>query len=187
MNSGKKVLLAMAIAAITSGSALADLDGGGGKITFTGLVISAPCSIKAEDIDKKVDLGDVTDTYINANTHSEAKDSSITLENCALSSSDNGAGTPVSKAKVTFTSSNVVSGNPNLLSNTFAGGATNVGVRLMDGDGANIVLGTAKEIPLDPDSVTQRLPFLAWMEKSNSAAATAGGVTSVVNYTLAYN
>ncbi|GHD96052.1 fimbrial protein [Pseudocitrobacter faecalis] len=188
MNSGKKTLLALAISVLASGYALADdIDGGGGKITFTGLVISAPCSIKADDIDKKVDLGEVTDTFINANTHSEAKDSSITLENCALPSSDDGKGQPLSKVKVTFTSSNVVASNPGLLSNTFAGGASNVGVRLMDSTGANITLGTAKELALNPDSATQILPFQAWMEKIGANTVTAGGVTATANYTLIYN
>ncbi len=190
MNSGKKTLLALAVFATTASYAFADelIDGGNGKITFLGEVISAPCSIKAEDVDKKVELGEVTDTYINANFHSEAKDSSITLENCALPGSSNSAGQPVSKAHVTFTSSNVVNGVDNLLSNTFAGGATNVGVRLMDGSGANIVLGTEKVILLDPNSATQTLPFQAWMERtSTSDQATAGNVTAVVNYTLKYD
>ncbi|MDF3829997.1 MULTISPECIES: fimbrial protein [unclassified Pseudocitrobacter] len=186
MNSGKKALLALMMTALTSGYALAEVDGGSGKITFTGLVISAPCSIKKEDVDKKVDLGDVTDTYINTNIHSEPADSSITLENCALKNADDGAGGTISKVNVTFTSTSVVNGTQ-LLSNTFAGGATNVGVRLRDGDGNNITLGTAKELILNVDSSTQILPFQAWMEKIGSDNVTAGDVTATANYTLIYN
>lgn len=59
MKSGNKALLALAIAALTSSYAFADVDGGGGKITFTGSVINAPCAIEPDDIDKQVMLGEV--------------------------------------------------------------------------------------------------------------------------------
>lgn len=186
MNSGK-IFLALMVTALSSGYALAEeVDGGGGKITYTGVVTSAPCSIKKEDVDKKVDLGDVTDTYINANIHSEPADSSITLENCSIRTFDDGSGDTISKVNVTFTSTSVVNGTQ-LLSNTFAGGAANVGVRLRDGDGNNITLGTAKELILNVDSSTQILPFQAWMEKIGSDNVTAGDVTATANYTLIYN
>ncbi|MEB4677282.1 fimbrial protein [Enterobacteriaceae bacterium G50] len=187
MNSGKKALLALAVSALISGYAMADdVPGGGGKITFNGTVTSAPCTIKDSDTDKKVGLGEVPATYINTNTHSDAQDFDITLENCTVGGFNDGAGGTISKVNITFTSSNVVSGGSGLLSNTAAGGAANVGVRLMDGDGKNITLGTAKTLDLNKDSTTQTLPFKAWMEKTGADAGT-GVVTATANYTLIYN
>jgi P pilus assembly protein, pilin FimA len=46
MHMGKKLLLAVAMTAIVSGSAFAD-DQGSGKIKFKGVVIDAPCNIAA--------------------------------------------------------------------------------------------------------------------------------------------
>ena len=45
MKLGKETLLAVAIATLTTTSAFADVDGGSGKITFTGTIINAPCAI----------------------------------------------------------------------------------------------------------------------------------------------
>lgn len=185
MISGKKALLALAITALTSGYALADVDGGGGKITFTGIINSAPCSIRADDVDKQVNLGEYTVSYMNTNSHSDAVDSSINLINCDLPNSDNGGGTGVTKVDVTFTSSSVDASVPNLLSNTVAGGATNVGVRLLDKNNANITLGAKQELDLNVSSQTQILPFKAWMEKTTNAV-TPGSVLATANYTLAY-
>ena len=186
MISGKKTLLALLLSALTSGYALADVDGGGGKITFTGLVISAPCAIQADDVDKQVNLGEVPASYINANIHSEAVDSSLHLINCDLPNSDNGSGVNVTKVDVTFSSGSVEPSDTSLLTNTFASGATNVGIRLLDKNSSNITLGTAQSLDLIASSQTQILPFKAWMEKVGAADVTPGGVTATANYTLTY-
>lgn len=186
MISGKKTLLALALTALTSGYALADVDGGGGKITFTGLVISAPCSIQADDVDKQVNLGEVPASYINANSHSDAVDSSLHLINCDLPNSDNGNAQKVTKVDVTFSSGSVDPSDTSLLTNTFASGATNVGVRILDKNSSNITLGAAQTLDLIASSQTQILPFKAWMEKIGSSDVTPGGVTATANYTLTY-
>jgi hypothetical protein len=50
------------------------------------------------------------------------------------------------------------------MSNTYASGAQNVGVRLLDNAEANITLGTASEVALLAGSTTQTLHFKAQME-----------------------
>ena len=186
MNSGKNTLLALAIMAAASGYALADVDGGGGKITFTGTIINAPCSIQADDIDKQVVLGEVPASYINTNGHSDAVDSSLHLVNCDLQNSDNGNEAKVTKVDVTFSSDSVTSEDANLLSNTYASGATNVGVRLLDANSANITLNTAQTITLVPDATSQILPFKAYMEKVGTNTVGVGNVLATANYTLTY-
>lgn len=189
MNMGKTALFALITAALSSTAALADVDGGSGKITFTGDVIAAPCAIKAEDVDKQVDLGEVPASYINSKGHSDAVDSSIHLVDCDLPSSDNGQGSPITKVDVTFTSSAVTTEGESLLSNTMTGGATGVGVRLLDGEGQNITLGTAKEIALVQASSEQTLPFQAYMELvdgTKATPATPGAVNANATYVLSY-
>lgn len=189
MKMGKTVLFAMVAAALTSASAFAEVDGGSGKITFSGDVISAPCAIRQDDIDKQVNLGEVPASYINTLGHSDAVDSSIHLVNCDLPNSDNGEGGNVTKVDVTFTSSAVTTEGEDLLSNTMTGGATGVGVRLLDADGQNITLGTANEITLVAASSEQTLPFMAYMELIDSTGATPatpGAVSSNATYVLSY-
>ncbi|MQI04185.1 fimbrial protein, partial [Escherichia coli] len=106
-----------------------------------GEVIEAPCEIHPEDIDKNIDLGQVTTTHINREHHSNKVAVDIRLINCDLPASDNGSGMPVSKVGVTFDSTAKTTGATPLLSNTSAGEATGVGVRLMDKNDGNIVLG----------------------------------------------
>ncbi|EAS1760768.1 fimbrial protein [Salmonella enterica] len=168
---------------------MADVDGGSGKITFTGDVIAAPCAIKAEDVDKQVDLGEVPASYINSQGHSDAVDSSIHLVDCDLPNSDNGQGSTITKVDVTFTSSAVTTEGESLLSNTMTGGATGVGVRLLDGTGQNITLSTPKEITLVQASSEQTLPFQAYMELvdgTKATPATPGAVASNATYVLSY-
>lgn len=189
MKMGKTVLFAMVAAALSSTSAFAAVDGGSGKITFTGDIINAPCAIKAEDVDKQVDLGEVPATYINSQGHSDAVDSSIHLVDCDLPNSDNGQGTPITKVDVTFTSTAVTTEGESLLSNTMTGGATGVGVRLLDADGQNITLGTAKEVTLVQSSSEQTLPFQAYMElvdSTKATPATPGAVNANATYVLSY-
>lgn len=172
MKSGKKALLTLVITALTSGYAFADVDGGSGKITFTGSIINAPCAIEPDDIDKQVVLGEIPASYINTNGHSDAVDASLHLINCDLPNSDNGSGEAVTKVDVTFSSDSVTTEDSSLLSNTFASGATNVGVRLLDKTSTIITLGTAKTIDLIPNSGTEYAEFdteLLTREKSYQA------------------
>ncbi|ALR78101.1 fimbrial protein [[Enterobacter] lignolyticus] len=191
MKMGKTALFAMIAGALTSATAFAatDLNGGSGKITFTGTVTSSACTIRTSDIDKQVDLGDVPASTINAQGHSDPVDSNIHLENCDLPNSDDGTGSPITKAEVTFSSTGVTTEDASLLSNTMTGGATGVGVRLLNGTGQNITLGDAQEITLIPDSTEQTLVFQAQMELvdgSGATPATPGAVSSHATYVLAY-
>lgn len=191
MYARKKILLAFVAATLASASAsaLADVDGGTGKITFTGDVISAPCAIQADDVDKQVNLGEVPASYLNTQGHSDPVDSSIHLVNCDLPNSDNGNGDIVTKVDVTFTSSAITTEGEDLLSNTLADSATGVGVRLLDAEGKNITLGSAKELTLVEASTDQTLEFKAQMElvdASGANPATPGAVSSNATYVLSY-
>ncbi|ESN17288.1 fimbrial protein [Enterobacter sp. MGH 24] len=185
MHTGKKTLLIVAMAAIISGSAFAD-DQGSGKIKFKGVVIDAPCSIAPDSVDKEVDLGQVTTAVINANKKSTPVAVDINLENCQLDDPGDETDTPITKVDVTFTSAATDASDTSLMSNTYASGAQNVGVRLLDNAEANITLGAANEVDLLPGSTTQTLHFKALMEVPAGKTATAGQVEATANYILMY-
>lgn len=175
MYMGKKLLLAAAMAAIVSGSAFAD-DQGSGKIKFKGVVIDAPCSIAPDSVDKEVDLGEVTTAVINANKKSTPVPVDINLENCQLDDPADETDTPITKVEVTFTSAATDATDTSLMSNTFANGAQNVGVRLLDNAEGNITLGQPNVLDLLAGSTTQTLHFKAVMEVPTGKTATAGGL-----------
>ncbi|HEM8079196.1 TPA: fimbrial protein [Enterobacter roggenkampii] len=181
MYMGKKILLAVTIAAAVSGSAFA-AEQGSGKIKFKGVVIDAPCSIAPDSVDKEVDLGEVTTAVINANKKSSAVPVDINLENCQLDDPADETDTPVTKVDVTFTSSATDATDTSLMTNTYASGAQNVGVRLLN----NATLGAANEVALLAGSTTQTLHFKALMEVVTGKTATAGQVEATANYILAY-
>ncbi|EOX3826468.1 fimbrial protein [Enterobacter quasiroggenkampii] len=185
MFTGKKALLAVAMATLISGSALA-AEQGSGKIKFKGVVIDAPCSIAPDSVDKEVDLGEITTAVINANKKSSPVAVDINLENCQLDDPGDETDTPISKVDVTFTSSATDTTDTSLMTNTYASGAQNVGVRLLDNAEANITLGSASEVTLLAGSATQTLHFKAQMEVLSGKTATPGQVEATANYVLAY-
>lgn len=185
MHLAKKALLAISMATIISGSAFAS-EQGSGKIKFKGVVINAPCSIAPDSVDKEVDLGEVTTATINANRKSAPVAVDINLQNCQLENPGDESATPITKVDVTFTSTATNAADTSLMANTYADGAQNVGVRLLDNAETRITLGSAKEVALQSGSDTQVLHFKAQMEVPTGATATAGQVEATANYVLQY-
>lgn len=66
-----KTLIATAITLLLASTAYA-ADEGSGEIHFKGEVIEAPCEISQNDIDKQVELGQVSTNHINQAHHSDA-------------------------------------------------------------------------------------------------------------------
>ncbi|PLR31815.1 fimbrial protein [Chimaeribacter californicus] len=175
----KKSLLCLAVSALfTAGSVLA-ADQGQGKITFKGLVINAPCSVDPESVDLQVSLGEVSDKAL-ATGVSAAVPVNIQLNDCVL----DGA-TPITKVKVRFDSTNVTTENADLLANLHAGGAQNVGVRLLQENEQHIGIGSTVEVPLVGTNKTQILKFKAHMEPVGGAP-TPGDVEASAHYVLEY-
>ena len=114
MSAFKKSLLVAGVAMILSNNVFADE--GHGIVKFKGEVISAPCSIKPGDEDLTVNLGEVADTVLKSDQKSLAEPFTIHLQDCMLSQ----GGTTYSKAKVTFTTANTMTGQTDLLKNTQA-------------------------------------------------------------------
>ena len=198
MFKGQKTLAALAVSLLFTAPVYA-ADEGSGEIHFKGEVIEAPCDIHQDDIDKEVELGQVTTSHINQSHHSDAVAVDLHLVNCDLETSSTGSGGKISKVAVTFDSSAKTTpatlhtpakppGSAPPLHNPTTPQATGVGVRLMNKDQSNIVLGTATpDIDLAPTSSEQTLNFFAWMEQIDQATpVTPGAVTANATYVLDY-
>ncbi|WP_250147927.1 fimbrial-like protein [Escherichia coli] len=131
-----------------------------------------------------VNLGEVADTVLKSDQKSLAEPFTIHLQDCMLSQ----GGTTYSKAKVTFTTANTMTGQTDLLKNTKEteiGGATGVGVRILDSQSGEVTLGTPVVITFNNTNSYQELNFKARME-SPSKDATPGNVYAQADYKIAY-
>lgn len=58
------------------------IDQGHGKVTFTGSIIDAPCSISPETVDQTVDMGQVSNVALKNGGKSAPRQFDIKLEQC---------------------------------------------------------------------------------------------------------
>ncbi|MGS2875692.1 fimbrial protein [Enterobacter huaxiensis] len=157
-------------------------DSGQGKVTFTGSIIDAPCSISPDSVDQTVDLGRISKAALQGGGKSTPRNFYINLENCSF-------GTPADKNKVQLTFTGMESAaNNGLLGIT--GTASGASIAITSGDGTIIKLGVpTNEQVLQDGSGT--LSFAAYMQGdmvgTESANITEGEFQSVADFTLAYN
>ncbi|MGU0161601.1 fimbrial protein [Escherichia coli] len=163
-------------------------DEGSGEIHFKGEVIEAPCEIHQDDIDKEVELGQVTTSHINQSHHSDAVAVDLRLVNCDSGKLQQRFRWQYFKVAVTFDSSAKTTGAYSILNNTSTGEATGVGVRLMNKDSKQYRF-RHRYSRYRPGSTSseQTLNFFAWMEQIDQATpVTPGAVTANATYVLDY-
>lgn len=177
MNLNKTLLTA--VIAFGSASMAHAADQGHGKVTFTGSIIDAPCSIAPESIDQTVDLGQISNAALANSGQSTPRNFDIKLEDCSF-----GTKAAKNKVQVTFSGMESVAGN-GLLGIT--GNAKGASVAITDGTGTVIELGKpTKEQTLQDGNGT--LTFAAYMQGDGaSATITEGDFQAVTDFTLAYN
>ncbi|HCR1077320.1 TPA: type 1 fimbrial protein [Enterobacter cloacae] len=178
-----KIMMA-AVMAFGMSSVAHAADEGHGKVTFTGSIIDAPCSITPESVDQTVDLGQISNVALKNGGKSNPRPFSIDLENCSFEADNEGA-IQKNKVSVTFTGaeSSSVDG---LLGIT--GAAQGAAVAITDGSGDVISLGQpTKAQALQEGSNT--LSFSAYLQGASDpkAAIVPGDFQAVADFTLAYN
>lgn len=167
-----KYVLAMVMAFGVSAVANA-ADQGHGKVTFSGSIIDAPCSIAPESIDQTVDLGQVSNAALADGGKSMPKFFDIKLESCTLATAKN--------VTTTFTGSADTAG---LLSIT--GTAKGASVAITDKGGELIKLGTASK-GQELQNGNNTLQFAAYLQgASGKDAVVPGDFKAVTDFTLAY-
>lgn len=155
-------------------------DQGHGKITFTGSIIDAPCSIKAGDEEQLINLGQVSNVALQNQGKSTPVPFEIRLENCQF-------GSPAAKNKVTVTFTGAASSvDANLLG--ISGSAKGAGVALTTQGGSTLIkLGTPTQPQLLEDG-PNTLSFAAYMQgESENTPIVEGGFTAVTDFKLNYN
>lgn len=183
MKLNKNVLVAVAALGLASMASMANAaDQGHGKVTFTGAIIDAPCSISPDSIDQTVSLGQVSNVALKNSGKSTPRNFFINLENCDF-------GTPASKNKVAVTFTGMESKADNGLLG-ITGTAKGASIAITDGTGEVIKLGKATKATKQQylQNGNNTLSFAAYLQGDGaSAAITEGDFQAVADFTLAYN
>ena len=175
-------VLAMSSAAVSAaeGDESVTTTVNGGVIHFKGEVVNAACAIDSESMNQTVELGQVRSSRLaKAGDLSSAVGFNIKLNDCDT--------TVATKASVAFTGTAIDSANPTVLAlqNSAAGGATNVGVQILDRTGTPLALdGAAFGAQTTLNDGTNVLPFQA--RYYATAAATAGTANADATFKVQY-
>ncbi|AGB80469.1 P pilus assembly protein, pilin FimA [Serratia sp. FGI94] len=168
-----KIMLA-AVMAFGATSFAQAADQGHGKVSFTGSIIDAPCSIAPESIDQTIDLGQVSSIALKDGGTSNPRSFDIKLEQCDI--------TTIKNVTTTFTGAASPT-NQDLLG--IVGTASGAGVAITYG-GKTVKLGEATAAQ-DLNEGNNTLHFAAYLQgEGASAAVVPGDFSAVADFTLAY-
>ncbi|MDZ7320049.1 type 1 fimbrial protein [Kosakonia sacchari] len=178
------LILSLGMASV---GAQADVDG---RVTFTGAIIDAACSIHPDSVDQVVELGSVSSSTLATNGKSRERPFKIILENCALATDDGGDDEDETKRAARAASANQVSvkfdgiqddDDETLLSIYGAAGA---GVAIANAGGQQINIGDESGLyPLTAG--TNKLDFVAYL-KSTEQEVETGEFTALASFILNY-
>ncbi|WP_429066210.1 type 1 fimbrial major subunit FimA [Aeromonas bestiarum] len=152
----------------------------GGAVHFRGEVVNAACAVDANSADQTVQLGQVRSAKLAA----AGSTSSTVGFNIQLADCDTAVST---RASVAFFGTAVNTTNTTVLAlqSSAAGGATNVGVQILDSKGTPQVLdGATFSAPVTLNNGTNIIPFLA--RYYATGAATAGTANADATFKVQY-
>ena len=177
----KLALIVISALSLSSAAALADtVTVNGGTVHFKGEVVNAACAVDAGSIDQTVQLGQVRSAKLAAKGDtSTAVGFNIQLNDCDT--------TVATKASVAFTGTAIDSANPTVLAlqNSAAGGATNVGVQILDRTGTPLALdGATFGAQTTLSNGTNVIPFQA--RYFATGVATAGTANADATFKVQY-
>lgn len=167
-----KALIALSVVMGMSSFAHA-ADQGHGKVTFTGSIIDAPCSINPDSVDQKIPLGSIANKALENGGTSTPVPFQIKLEDCAISTAQT--------VTTTFSGKEGKGGKLAIVGN-----AAGAGIVLTDDGGAKIELGkpsTGYSIPANAQEAT--LEFAAYVQ-GDGASVVPGDFTGVTDFMLSY-
>ena len=149
-------------------------DTGSGVVTFTGSVISAPCSIAPGADKQEVDLGQVSDITLGKGGSSTAQSFNIELQGCNL--------TDKNTVTVQFNGTETLDGSGLL---QITGDATGAAVKIMNASGSQIAINSATT--QNYVAGDNKLRFQAALQGLAGSTVEPGSFQAVTNFTLAYN
>ncbi len=169
-----KIMLATVLAFGVSSLANA-ADQGHGKVTFTGSIIDAPCSIAPESADQTVEMGQISNVALKNGGKSAPRQFDIKLEQCDTSTL---------KTVTTTFDGKASAANLDLLG--IIGTASGASIAITDMASNPIKLGTATA-PQTLNDGNNTLRFAAYLQGDGaSATVVPGDFTAVADFKLAY-
>ncbi|MFI8416174.1 fimbrial protein [Serratia sp. NPDC078593] len=180
MKLNKFMIAAVALGFASIANAAPAVDQGHGKITFTGSIIDAPCSIAPESIDQTVELGQISKAALQNGGQSTPKNFSIKLEGCSF-------GDPATKNKVQIAFTGMESMAANGLLGIY-GNAMGASVAITDASGSLITFdGVPGNIqPLQGQN--NSLNFAAYLQgDGDTVEVVEGDFQAVADFTLSYS
>lgn len=173
----KKVVLAVLSGLVLSTGANAAVNGG--TVHFVGEVVNAACAVDAGSVDQIVKMGQVrTAKLAKEGDLSTAIGFNIELKECDT--------TVAKTASVAFLGTAVDKYEDVLaLQSSAAGGATNVGVQILDSKGIALKLdGATFSTPITLNDGTNKLPFQA--QYYATGQSTAGTANADATFSIEY-
>lgn len=176
----KKVILATLISGVMSASALA-VDAGSGTVTFSGSIITAPCSIAPGEENQEVELGQISNITLDKGGESSPQPFQIKLEGCNLEK-DN-------QVVVTFKGTEAGSNTGYL---QITGDAAGAAVKIMNSSGSQVKVNSgATQNYVEGNNTLKFQASLIGLELKGTnetvIPVTPGKFQAVTNFTLAYN
>ncbi|HAV1840565.1 TPA: type 1 fimbrial protein [Enterobacter hormaechei subsp. steigerwaltii] len=172
-----KIVVAMGLGmTLVSGMANAAASGaqGGGTVHFTGSIIDAPCSIHPDDVNKEVELGEISNKVLENKGNSTPVPFSIRLEDCDVSTL---------KTVTATWSGTADAADPSLFG--IAGAAKGAGVVLVDGSSHEIKPGdTTAATTLNAGS--NEIQMSAFLRGDGASSVEKGAFTATTTYALSY-
>ncbi len=174
-------IVVLSALSLSSTAALADTTTvNGGTVHFKGEIVNAACAVDAGSIDQTVQLGQVRSAKLAAEGNtSSAVGFNIQLDDCDT--------TVATQASVAFTGTAVDGANPTVLAlqGSASGGATNVGVQILDNTGTALELdGATFSSATTLSDGTNIIPFQA--RYYATGAATAGTANADATFKVQY-
>lgn len=180
MKLNKIALVALSGLMVSAGAMAAGTIADGGTVHFKGEIVNAACAVDAGSIDQTVQLGQVR----SAKLATEGSTSSAVGFNIQLDDCDT---TVATKAAIAFSGAAVDAANPTVLAlqSSAAGGATNVGVQILDQTGTALALdGGTFSSPTTLSDGTNIIPFQA--RYFATGVATAGTANADATFKVQY-
>ncbi|MFP9230232.1 type 1 fimbrial major subunit FimA [Pectobacterium cacticida] len=175
-----KTLAIVVLSALSLSSAALAETVNGGTVHFKGEIVNAACAVDAGSVDQTVQLGQVRSAKLaTAGSTSTAVGFNIQLNDCDT--------TVATKASVAFSGTSIDATNTSVLAlqSSAAGGATNVGVQILDSTGTPLVLdGATFGAKTTLNDGTNTIPFQA--RYYAIGAATAGTANADATFKVQY-
>lgn len=170
-----KKFATVAVLAMSVSAGVQAADAGSGRVTFTGSIVDAACSVNPESSNQEVNLGQVALHQLEGQGTSTPRNFEIALENCSVDTQKT--------VSVTFAGA---AANPTKKLLGITGTAAGAGIAITDGTGQQLTLGQASAAR-DLAVGNNTLIFSAYLEGlGQDADLKTGDFYAVADFTLAY-